>query len=338
MKKRAPSLSAHYGASTRNVHDNIERDIIRTEFGHPLSPEEACCEKARTIANQVSVLQAANTSLSQALALERKARAQAEEGNRAKDEFLATVSHELRTPLTAILGWSRVLSGEKQDGSKYARGLETIERNAHAQEQLINDLLDVTRIKTGKLNLQLELVQPSSVLDSAIDTARPLADSKSIRLQCAADSIGNCILGDPVRLQQVMWNLLSNAIKFTPEGGSVMVQLEQVDSHIEIKITDTGQGISADFLPHIFERFRQPERTTRAQGLGLGLAIVRHLVELHGGEVHAESSGEGRGSSFTVRLPLITVQASAGRVAEASTTEKGGSPRSQWAATRGGPQ
>ena len=239
---------------------------------------------------------------------EHRARTEAEELNRSKDSFLATVSHELRTPLTAILGWSRILSGEKPDTSTYTHGLETIERNARAQEQLIDDLLDAMRIKTGKLRLHVDPVELSSVIDSVIDSLQPLADSKHIRLQRITTSKTAYVLGDQTRLQQVIWNLLANAIKFTPQGGDVWVQLDRVDSYVEVKVTDTGEGIRPDFLPYVFEPYRQPDGSTTGQGLGLGLAIVRQLVELHRGTVWAESSGKGQGSCLTVSLPLMAAQ------------------------------
>jgi signal transduction histidine kinase len=239
---------------------------------------------------------------------EHRARTEAEEINRTKDTFLATVSHELRTPLTAILGWSRVLRAEKPDTSKYIHGLETIERNARAQEQLIDELLDVMRMKTGKLQLHVDPMELSSVIDSVIDSLQPEADSKHIRLQRITTSKTAYVLGDQTRLQQVMWNLLANAIKFTPQGGDVWVQLERLDSNLEVKVTDTGEGIGPDFLPYVFEPYRQPDESTTGQGLGLGLAIVRQLVELHGGTVRAESSGKGQGSCLTVSLPLMAAQ------------------------------
>jgi len=259
---------------------------------------------------------------------ERRARTEAEELNRSKDSFLATVSHELRTPLTAILGWSRILSGEKPDTSTYTHGLETIERNARAQEQLIDDLLDAMRIKTGKLRLHVDPMELSSVIDSVIDSLQPLADSKHIRLQRITTSKTAYVLGDQTRLQQVMWNLLANAIKFTPQGGDVWVQLERVDSYLEVKVTDTGEGIRSDFLPYVFEPYRQPDGSTRGQGLGLGLAIVRQLVELHRGTVRAESSGKGRGSCLTVSLPLMAAQKTSQAISGALIkNENGGSLR-----------
>jgi PAS domain S-box-containing protein len=240
----------------------------------------------------------------------RRALREAEEANRTKDEFLATLSHELRTPLTAILGWARMLSGGQLDGASTARALATIERNAQAQAQLIEDILDVSRVITGKLRLEVQPVNLAAVIESAINAVLPAADAKGIRLQRVLDTGASMVSGDPARLQQVIWNLLSNAIKFTPRGGRVQVRLERVNSQVEINVTDDGQGISPDILPYIFERFRQADSsTTRAHGgLGLGLAIVRHLVEMHGGTVRAESRGEGQGATFTIKLPLVVMR------------------------------
>lgn len=243
----------------------------------------------------------------------------AQEASRTKDEFLAVVSHELRTPLNAIFGWARILRTGKLDESTYARALETIERNAKAQSQLIDDLLDVSRIITGKLRLDLRPLDPVSVIQSSLQTARPSADAKDIRLQMTLDPNAGPISGDPDRLQQVIWNLLSNAVKFTPRGGRVQVRLERVNSHVEITVSDTGVGISPEFLPHVFERFRQADSsyTRKHGGLGLGLAIVRHLVELHGGTVHVHSGGEGQGTTFTINLPLMVINGARRYPAEA---------------------
>jgi PAS domain S-box-containing protein len=240
----------------------------------------------------------------------KSAREQAEEANRLKDEFLATVSHELRTPLNAMLGWTRMLRMGTLDETTCERALETIERNAKSQAQLIEDLLDVSRIISGKMRLDVQPVELASVIRSAIDSVRPAADAKSIRLNAALDPRAGPVLGDPTRIQQIVWNLLSNAIKFTPGDGKVQVRLERVNSHIEITVSDTGIGIKPDFLPCVFDRFRQADSTlTRRQpGLGLGLAIVRHLVELHGGSIHPYSAGEGQGATFTVKLPLMLVR------------------------------
>ncbi|HVG09717.1 MAG TPA: response regulator [Thermoanaerobaculia bacterium] len=243
------------------------------------------------------------------LVREQEARKQAEEANRIKDEFLATLSHELRTPLNAILGWAQVLRTGKVDESTTARALEAVERNARAQAQLISDLLDVSRIITGKLRLELKPVEIPRIIDAALDSVRPAADAKGIRIRVTLDrGIGGIgpLMGDPDRLQQVIWNLLSNAIKFTPQGGSVEVRLGQSEGQAEIAVQDTGSGVRPDFVPYVFDRFRQAESSTTRQygGLGLGLSIVRHMVELHGGTVSVESPGEGQGSTFTVRLPI----------------------------------
>ncbi|MCA1619473.1 MAG: HAMP domain-containing histidine kinase, partial [Acidobacteria bacterium] len=231
------------------------------------------------------------------------------EANRLKDEFLATVSHELRTPLTAILGWAHLLRAGQLDQKSGAGALETIERNARAQSQLIDDLLDVSRIITGKLRLDVRQVEPGSFIEPAIEALRPAAEAKDVRIQKVMDTGVVSVAGDPARLQQVVWNLLSNAIKFTPKGGKVQVRLERINSHIEIAVSDTGIGIEPEFLPHVFERFRQADQKTTRQhgGLGLGLAIVRHLVELHGGTVEADSTGEGQGTTFVVKLPIVSV-------------------------------
>jgi signal transduction histidine kinase/ActR/RegA family two-component response regulator len=230
--------------------------------------------------------------------------------NRMKDEFLMMVSHELRTPLTAIYGWARMLvTGDIREDQK-RRAIETIERNAQAQTQLVNDLLDVSRAISGKVRLEVRSVDLSQVALSAIDSMQPAADAKGIRLQTILDPNAGPISGDRDRMQQVIWNLLSNAIKFTPRGGRVQVTLERRDSHVELAVSDTGSGIDAEFLPHVFDRFRQADAGTTRQhgGLGLGLAIVRHLVELHGGSVTVESAGAGAGTTFRVLIPLTIAQ------------------------------
>ena len=231
------------------------------------------------------------------------------EANRLKDEFLATVSHELRTPLTAILGWAHLLRAGQFDDKSAATALETIVRNARAQSQLIDDLLDVSRIITGNLRLDVRQVDPASFIESDIEALRPAAEAKNVRIQKVMDTGMISVAGDPARLQQVVWNLISNAIKFTPKGGRVHIRLERINSHIEIVVSDTGAGIKSEFLPHVFERFRQADQKTTRQhgGLGLGLAIVRHLVELHGGTVQADSPGEGQGATFVVNLPIVPV-------------------------------
>jgi signal transduction histidine kinase/ActR/RegA family two-component response regulator len=254
-------------------------------------------------------LRESRRQLEELLEREQSARAEAEQANRLKDEFLATVSHELRTPLTAILGWAHMLRVKRFDEQSTASALETIERNARAQSQLIDDLLDVSRIIAGNLRLDVRQVEPGSFIEAAVEALRPAAEAKAVRIQKVLDTGVVSVAGDPARLQQVVWNLLSNAIKFTPRGGKVQVRLERVDSHVELAVSDTGVGIRAEFLPHVFERFRQADqKTTRHHGgLGLGLAIVRHLVELHGGTVEADSPGEGQGATFVVKLPVVPV-------------------------------
>ena len=239
-----------------------------------------------------------------------QARKDAEQANRAKDEFLATLSHELRTPLNAILGWSKMMTDSRLSGEDQHRALETIHRNARIQAQLIEDILDVSRIISGKLKLEVRPIELTAVIESAVESILPAAQAKEIRLQRVLDSGSSMISGDSNRLQQIIWNLLSNAVKFTPKGGRVQIRLERINSHVEIIVTDTGTGISPEILPHIFDRFKQADTTSTRKygGLGLGLAIVRHLVEMHGGTVEAESGGEGRGSTFTVKLPLITLR------------------------------
>jgi CheY-like chemotaxis protein/two-component sensor histidine kinase len=227
-----------------------------------------------------------------------------------KDEFLATLSHELRTPLNAILGWSQILAGGNRNADDLAEGLQTIERNARAQTQIIEDLLDMSRIISGKVRLEVRRVDLAALLEEAVNAVRPAADAKEIRLQTVLDSSSACVSGDPNRLQQIFWNLLANSIKFTPRGGRVQVLLERVNSHLEVSVTDTGEGIAPDFLPYVFDRFRQADASTtrRHGGLGLGLAIVKQLVELHGGSVRAKSAGQGQGSTFLVMLPLAVIQ------------------------------
>jgi PAS domain S-box-containing protein len=241
---------------------------------------------------------------------ERKARSEAEAANRAKDQFLATVSHELRTPLTAMLGWTRLLRSGKLDEQGAERALETIERNAKAQAQLIEDILDVSRIITGKLVLDFRFIELIPVIESAIESVRPAAEAKRIRISTMLDSRIGPVQGDPNRLQQVIWNLLSNAIKFTPEEGQVDILLQSVDNHAQISVRDTGKGINPEFLPYVFDRFRQADSSAARMhgGLGLGLSIVRHLVELHGGTVTADSKGEEKGATFTITLPLAISQ------------------------------
>jgi signal transduction histidine kinase len=253
----------------------------------------------------------AESELERLLASATEARQQAEAANRIKDEFLATVSHELRTPLNAILGWVQLLQVSHYDEESTRRALATIERNARAQNQLIEDLLDVSRIISGKLRLDLRPVDLLVVVQAAIEVVRPTAENKGVRIQAILDPLPGPVSGDPGRLQQIVWNVLANAIKFTPKGGRVQVRLERVNSHVEIVVSDTGIGIKPEFKPYVFERFRQADASSSRSygGLGLGLAIVRHLVDLHGGTVRAESAGEGQGATFVIGLPLTIVHA-----------------------------
>jgi len=264
----------------------------------------------QVILRDISERKRAEDERAKLLASERVARSNAEHANRMKDEFLATLSHELRTPLNAILGWSQLLRAGHSEQEELNQGLDTIERNARAQTQLIEDLLDMSRIISGKLRLDIQRVVPSSFVKAAIETVRPAADAKGIRLEAILDPTAGPVSGDPNRLQQIVWNLLSNAVKFTPRGGKVQIVLQRVNSSIEITVTDTGQGIAPDFLPFMFERFRQADSTTtrRHGGLGLGLSIVKQLVDLHGGTVEASSPGLNQGSHFLIRLPLTVVQ------------------------------
>jgi signal transduction histidine kinase/ActR/RegA family two-component response regulator len=255
--------------------------------------------------------QAAAEERKRLLDSERAARAEAERASGMKDEFLANLSHELRTPLTAILGWSQVLRRRAAGEPELRAGLEAIERNARAQAQLIEDLLDMNRIASGKVHLETRPVAPAAFIEAAIETVRPAAEAKGIRLEKRLDAAAGAVSGDPGRLQQVLWNLLSNAIKFTPRDGKVDVVLERAQTHIEISVTDTGIGIKPDHFESIFARFRQAETSLTREhgGLGLGLAIVKQLVQLHGGTVRVASAGAGQGATFVVRLPLIAAAA-----------------------------
>ncbi|HVW36086.1 MAG TPA: response regulator [Pirellulales bacterium] len=243
------------------------------------------------------------------IAIENILNSEAREANRIKDEFLATLSHELRTPLTAMLGWTQLLRAGALDANETSHGLEIIERNVLSQAKLIDDLLDVSRIITGKLRLSVRPISMISVIEAAIDVVRPGASAKGVRIETGLDAEASAVVGDPDRLQQVIWNLLVNAIKFTPAGGEISVRLSRAESKILVEVADTGEGISSEFLPHIFDRFRQADSSSKRShgGLGLGLAIVRHVVELHGGSVSAASEGRHRGATFYVTLPVAAV-------------------------------
>ena len=299
--------------------------IGRLFFGHPATGvfNERAQRLVVGVAAQAAVAidnarlyeaaQAAAEERKQLLESERAARNEAERMSQMKDEFLASLSHELRTPLSAILGWAQILRRGSKSEADLERGISTIERNARMQAQLIEDLLDMSRITSGKMRLDIQPVEPAPLVESAMESMRPAAEAKGIRLEKILDPSAGPISGDPNRLQQIVWNLLSNAIKFTPKAGKVQVVLERVESHIEISVADTGVGIKPEFLVHVFDRFRQADASmTRSfGGLGLGLAIVRQLVEMHGGTVVATSPGVGHGATFSVRLPLAAVHRTA---------------------------
>jgi PAS domain S-box-containing protein len=269
---------------------------------------------------RTEALEASGAERETMLEAERNARMLAQRTARIKDEFLATLSHELRTPLNAILGWTQLLrSRAAPEPADFSRAMEIIERNARAQVRLIDDLLDLSRIMSGRFRLDVRQISLLDIVRGALDSVEPSAQAKGVRLESVLDPQSVVVAGDPARLQQVFWNLLSNAVKFTPKGGKVQVLLQRVDSHIEFSVSDTGIGIPSSYLPHVFERFSQKDSSTHREygGLGLGLAIAKQLVDLHGGSIRAKSMGEGRGATFVVTLPLIILgkeEHSAGRV------------------------
>jgi len=304
-KLRRGETTEHYetvrrAKNGRNIHVSLTVSAIRDAAGQIVG--------ASKIARDITERKRAEEERERLLVSEQAARADAEVANRAKDEFLATLSHELRTPLNAIMGWATMLRGDKLDADTQKRAIEIIDRNARVQAQMIEGVLDVSRIVSGKFQLELRPVQLSAVIQAAVESIRPAADSKRLQVLLAFDSSVGPVCGDFNRLQQVVWNLVSNAVKFTPSGGEISVQLRKRVSCAEIVVRDTGEGIEPQFLPHVFERFRQADGSTtrRHGGLGLGLAIVRHLVELHGGVARVESAGRGTGATFRVELPIIT--------------------------------
>lgn len=306
-KLRRGELIDHY-ETVRVAKDGRSLNISLTVS--PIKDSSGKVIAASKIARDITERKRAEAELTRLLAREQAARAEAESANRMKDEFLATVSHELRTPLTAIMGWSHMLRKGKLDDATLARAVETIDRNAKAQAQLVEDILDVSRMIMGKLRLNVGPVDVAAVINAAIDSVQLAADSKGIKLEVTLDPSARRTVGDASRLQQVVWNLVSNAIKFTPSGGRVAVRLERADPFVRIRVIDTGCGISPEFLPFVFDRFRQADGTpTRMHGgLGLGLAIAKHLVELHGGSAQADSAGDGQGATFTINLPLAMDQ------------------------------
>ncbi|HEY2389156.1 MAG TPA: response regulator [Candidatus Binatia bacterium] len=300
-----------------------EEDMVRSLEGGADASLAEPIEPGVLVATVRALLRTrqAEDALRAALAREQAARSAAESANRTKDEFLATLSHELRSPLGAILTWVTLLRSGRVDEARSTRALEAIERNTRLQVRLIEDLLDVSRIISGKMRLEVTLVELGAIAEAALDSVRPAAAAKGIVLESFADPTVGPVAGDPGRLQQIVWNLLSNAVKFTPKNGKVGLQIEGIESQAHIRVSDSGRGIDTAFLPHIFDRFRQADSSsTRTEGgLGLGLAIVRHLVELHGGTVEAGSPGLGRGATFTVRLPLPAVRTAAPTGARSTT-------------------
>jgi signal transduction histidine kinase len=311
-------------APTANLRAHIERRGVHSLLIVPLlaggrvlgtltllrdGPGPAFTAEDRDLVSALAGRAAAAVENARLMRDEQAARADAEAANRLKDEFLATLSHELRTPLNAIVGWTALLRSGQLDVPTVERALETIARNARVQTELVNDVLDVSRIVAGQFRIQLSSVALPAIVEAALETVRPAADAKGIRLDARVDPALSAVAGDASRLQQVAWNLLSNAVKFTPAGGRVEVRLANVRGRVDLVVTDTGSGIDASFLPHVFERFRQGDASTtrRHGGLGLGLAIVRHIVELHGGTVEAESEGPGRGATFRVKLPAMAI-------------------------------
>ncbi len=304
------------GEQFGGLHDSVcsvHSRVIPAESYAALSDQDARLrviarlqQKAESLEAEIKERREVEERLRLALVGEQMARAEAETANRMKDEFLATVSHEIRTPLNAIIGWSHLLRSGRLDKATAERAVETIDRNAKSQAQLIEDILDASRIITGKLRLNTEPVDIASVINAAIDSVQLAIDSKDLHLEVTLDPSARHTVGDSSRLQQIVWNLLANAIKFTPTGGRIEVKVERAHGDLQLKVSDSGQGIGASFLPFIFDRFRQADGTTTRKhgGLGLGLAIVRHLVELHGGTIKADSAGEEKGATFTVQLPL----------------------------------
>ena len=299
----------------RQINLSITVSPIKDSAGHVVGASKVARDITErknaesALKKAIEEAERANRERLQLLDSEREARSRAERASRMKDEFLATLSHELRTPLNAVLGWAHILRTGRLQGDELKQGLDTIERNARVQAQIIEDLLDMSRIISGKVRLDVGQIDLPAVLKESVDTVRTAAEAKGIHLQAIVDPRAGPISGDADRLQQVFWNLLNNAIKFTPKDGQIRVLLERVKSHIEVSVMDTGEGIAPEFMPYVFDRFQQGDASTtrRHGGLGLGLAIVKELVELHGGTVRVKSDGIGKGTTFLVHLPLLAV-------------------------------
>ncbi|HYE18096.1 MAG TPA: ATP-binding protein [Tepidisphaeraceae bacterium] len=304
----SPALAREVGA-LGNV-SVLERPVRMTTFLSVVGSALRARERQYEVRDHLAERKAADQERAALLEAERAARAEAERASRMKDEFLATLSHELRTPLNAIFGWAQVLSADGATPEDVREGVEVIERNARAQTRIIEDLLDMSRIVSGTIRLHVKPVDLAGVIRAALETVSPAADAKGVRLDVRHDPLATPISGDAHRLQQIFWNLLTNAVKFTGRGGVVRVASRRHESHVEVSVTDTGEGIGPEFLPFVFDRFRQADASTtrRHGGLGLGLAIVKQLVETHGGSVRADSAGAGRGSTFTVSLPVTAVR------------------------------
>ena len=317
-------LEAIYGSTTESL-DQLELTDGRSfeRFSRPRVIDGRTVGRVWSY-RDVTARRRAENALQDEAARERAARAEVDRVSRLKDEFLATLSHELRTPLSAILGWSKALQLKQSDPATLERGLQAIARNALAQARLIDDLLDMNRIVSGKVRLEVQPVDLAAVIEAAIDVVRPSVDAKGIRLRQVLEPVAGGVSGDPNRLQQVVWNLLANAVKFTPRGGTIEVLLQRVNSHIELAVRDSGIGIEAQFLPQVFDRFRQADSsTTRSHGgLGLGLSIARQLVELHGGSIQAASQGLGTGATFVVCLPLAVLRPQLDRAHPATATTR----------------
>ncbi|AUX41828.1 uncharacterized protein SOCE26_032530 [Sorangium cellulosum] len=306
-----------FESALRRAHDELERRVAERTA--------ELAEANVTLKAEIAERERAEAEREALLASEQAARSKAEAADRLKDEFLTALSHELRTPLTAIVGWAQLLRTGMLDAATMQRGFDVIERNSWAELQVIEDLLDVSALVSGKMTLQAQPVRLATVVRAAFDGLKVAADAKGVSVSMALSPRDGKVWGDGSRLQQVVWNLLSNAIKFTPPGGNVAVSLEQIDSVAQIRVSDTGEGISEAFLPHVFERFRQADSAVLRQrgGLGLGLSIVRHLVEMHGGTVRGESDGVGKGATFTVHLPLMPAAEEAAVPARAGAREGG---------------
>ena len=308
---RAKGVDAPVVALTGQGHEEVAVELMKAGAADYLNKNTLTAERLERSLRYALAMHRADEERRLLLEREHQARLDAQAANRAKDEFLATLSHELRTPLNAILGWAQLLAGGHLNGETAARAVEIIERNTRLQAQLIDDLLDISRIITGKLRLEQKVVTVRAIVDAAVESVLPTATSKCVELVREFAEQRNAIFCDPGRMQQILWNLLSNAIKFTAPGGRVTLAERREGSELLLLVSDTGAGIEPEFLPHVFDRFRQqdPGSTRKHGGLGLGLSIVRHLVELHGGTIEAMSEGAGRGATFVIHVPISPVTA-----------------------------